>query len=277
MGALKESRVAVITGGAGGLGRVMAWALVEGGHRVVAMDNNAGLLEAMRGEFRDAVADGALHTVQGDVQVEADCNRAVAEGVERLGAMHMVINNAGWGPSNLRDDAERNQPTIEELTPEIWQKYIGINVMGAIQMTRAALPHMRAAGWGRIINNTTTFRTMLRIQPYGGVKAMLESITAVWAQELAGTGINVYVLAPGGPTDTAFVSDNSGWPREKMLRPQIMAAPVRWLVSPNSDGENARRITAAMWPIEAPPGERVDDAITDIGWPMLSAQAIYPT
>ena len=79
---------------------------------------------------------------------------------------------------------------------------------------------MRRAGWGRIVNNTTSYRTMLRVLPYGAVKAALESISAVWADELKGAGIMVNVLVPGGPTDTPFISDAAGWPREQMLKPR---------------------------------------------------------
>src|SRR5665213_4467615 len=87
---------------------------------------------------------------------------------------------------------------------------------------------MRKQKWGRIVNNTTISRTMLRVLPYGATKSALESMAAVWAAELAGTGITVNVLVPGGPTDTPFVGDGSGWKREQMLRPQIMAQPAWW-------------------------------------------------
>jgi NAD(P)-dependent dehydrogenase (short-subunit alcohol dehydrogenase family) len=114
-------------------------------------------------------------------------------------------------------------------------------------LTRLALPLMREAGFGRIVNNTTSYRTMLRVLPYGSAKAALESMSAVWAKELEGSPITVTVLVPGGPTDTPMISDQSGWPRDKMLRPDIMGPPIAWLRSADSAGFNGQRITAARW------------------------------
>ena len=87
-------------------------------------------------------------------------------------------------------------------------------------LVRAALPDMKRSGFGRIVNNTTSYVTMLRVLPYGAAKAALESMSAVWAKELDGSGITVNVLVPGGPTDTALIADEAGWPRDKMLRPR---------------------------------------------------------
>jgi NAD(P)-dependent dehydrogenase (short-subunit alcohol dehydrogenase family) len=98
-------------------------------------------------------------------------------------------------------------PGIEELTPEIWDRFFAIFVRAPVMLTRAALPLMRNSGFGRIVNNTTSYRTMLRVLPYGPAKAALESMSAVWAKELEASAITVIV--PGGPR----------WPREKMLRP----------------------------------------------------------
>ena len=77
---------------------------------------------------------------------------------------------------------------------------------------------------------------MLRVLPYGAAKAALESMSAVWAKELEGSGVNVNVLVPGGPTDTPMIADENGWPRDKMLRPGIMGPPTAWLVSDEAAG-----------------------------------------
>ena len=91
-----------------------------------------------------------------------------------------VINNAGIGVSSRRPDAEVRLPVIEELTAEIWDDLFDINVRAPMLVTRAALPDMKARAWGRIINNTTSFRTMLRVLPYGATKAALESMSALF-------------------------------------------------------------------------------------------------
>jgi NAD(P)-dependent dehydrogenase (short-subunit alcohol dehydrogenase family) len=106
---------------------------------------------------------------------------------------------------------------------------------------------MKAAGFGRIVNNTTSYLTMLRVLPYGAAKAAFESMSAVWAAELQGSPITCNVLVLGGPTDTPLIADESGWDRRKMLRPEIMGPPIAWLISDASASFNGRRITAARW------------------------------
>ena len=140
-------------------------------------------------------------------------------------------------------------------------------------LTGAALPHMRARQWGRIVNNTTSYRTMLRVVPYGATKSALESMSAVWAGELEGSGITVNVLVPGGPTDTAFISPASGWPRDKLLKPEIMGPPIAWLMSRAADAVNGKRFTAMEWDAKLPPDEAAKGAMRDIGWPELSGKA----
>ena len=223
-----KTRTVLITGGAGGLGRAMARALLADGHRVAAMDRDEAALRRMTEEMGEAStkapgagAGDALLAVRGDVAIEADCNRAVEE-------------------------------------------------------TRAALPSMRAAGWGRIVNNTTSFFTMLRILPYGATKAALESLSAVWAKELEGTGITVNVLVPGGPTDTAFIAAESGIPRANMLQPEVMAAPMRWLAGEDSDGFTGNRIIAADWNPSLLPNQARGKASAPIGWPQLTTNVVWP-
>jgi NAD(P)-dependent dehydrogenase (short-subunit alcohol dehydrogenase family) len=137
-------------------------------------------------------------------------------------------------------------------------------------ITRAALPHMKANEWGRIINNTTSYRTMLRVLPYGATKSALEAMTAVWAVELNETGITVNVLVPGGATDTALIADASGWPRAELLRPEIMGPAACWLISDEANGFTGKRVTALDWSVTLPPGEAAKAASRPIGWPELA-------
>src|SRR3546814_8036924 len=75
---------------------------------------------------------------------------------------------------------------LPEVTPEVFDRFIAVNLRGPYLMTRLATPGMRERGWGRIVNNTTSFFTMLRTFPYGALKASLEAASAVWAAELDG-------------------------------------------------------------------------------------------
>jgi NAD(P)-dependent dehydrogenase (short-subunit alcohol dehydrogenase family) len=262
-------RSVLITGAASGIGKAIAEALLADGHRVAILDADAATLaECGLGP------EERVHLVQGDVTSEQDCERAVAEAVARFGALEVLVNNAGVGVGSLRPDAEINHPSIEELTPAIWQRFFDVNVLGPVRMTRAAIGHLKARGWGRIINNTTSYLTMLRVQPYGGVKSALESASAVWAKELDGSGVTVNVIVPGGPTDTPFVAD-IGIPREKMLRPAVMAPPVQWLMSEESNGFTGRRLVAGHWDTTLAPATAAAKIARSIGWPELTGDVIW--
>jgi len=117
-------------------------------------------------------------------------------------------------------------------------------------MARAATPHMVRAGWGRIVNISMNRSTMRRagFSPYGPSKAALESETAIWAQDLAGTGVTVNALLPGGATLTGMIP--AGFPeslRGKLLDPAIMVPPLLWLASSAADAIYGRRVIANQW------------------------------
>jgi len=270
-----KSRVVLLTGAAGGLGTVMTLALLEAGHAVAAVDRNAAALEKLAALPAVAQSRNRFLSLPAELAVEATCADTVAATIARFGRIEGVINNAGIGPSSLRADAEKNIPTIDELTPDIWDRFFAINVRAPMLLMRAVLQPMREQGWGRIVNNTTSFRTMLRVLPYGATKSALESMSAVWAEQLKGTGITVNVLVPGGPTDTPFVGMDSGWKREQMLRPDIMAEPIRWLLSDASNGITGQRFTGAEWNVSLTPDEAAQRARRPIGWPELAAQTAW--
>ncbi len=274
-----HGRVVFLTGAAGGIGVSMTDALLAAGHRVAAIDRDAKALDRLSARHAEANDQGKdrLHPVLADLTHAAGCERAIAAARARFGAIEAIINNAGIGMSSVRPDAEARAPGIEELTPEIWDGFMAIFVRAPLMLVRAALPDMKKRGFGRVINNTTSYATMLRVLPYGAAKAALELMSAVWAKELDGSGITVNVLVPGGPTDTPLIADESGWPRDKMLRPEIMGPPTAWLVSDEAKNFSGRRITAARWDKTLPEAEAAMRASRAIGWPGLSADAVWLT
>jgi NAD(P)-dependent dehydrogenase (short-subunit alcohol dehydrogenase family) len=103
-------------------------------------------------------------------------------------------------------------------------------------------------GWGRIINVTTSLRTMLNAgsPTYGPSKSALEALRAIMAKDLDGTGFTVNVLVPGGITNTPMISDAVGFNRARQIQPEIMAVPLLRLISdaagPVLAGPNSRSV-----------------------------------
>ena len=264
----QPSRVGLVTGAAGGIGAAITRALVAAGHSVAAVDRDATRLNALATSDR-------IHPIRAELADAAGCREAVASAVARFDRLEAVINNAGIGMSSIRPDGELNLPGIEELTVETWDNFFAINVRAPMLITKEALAHMRAGKFGRVINNTTSFRTMLRVLPYGATKSALESMSAIWAKELEDEGITVNVLIPGGPTDTPFIHADAGWDRAKMLRPEIMGPPAAWLVSDESAGYSGHRIIAANWDTALSGSANSIKAGRAIGWPELGADAVW--
>jgi NAD(P)-dependent dehydrogenase (short-subunit alcohol dehydrogenase family) len=276
MATTRGTKTALITGGAGGLGQAMAKALAGDGINTVIFDIDGNAAEKIAAAVGEQFPNVDCMAICADVADEKACNKAVARCVEHLGGVDILVNNAGIGVSAIRPDAERNHPSIEEIDRALWDRFFAVNVTGPMLMTRAVMPAMRAKGWGRIINNTTSFFTMLRVLPYGASKAALEAMSAVWAKELEHSGITVNILVPGGPTNTAFISDDAGIARDKMLAPAIMGAPVRWLASAASDAVTGQRFVAASWDSQLGDAQAAKLAGAPIGWPELGKTVVWP-
>jgi len=246
-----DGKVAIVTGAARGLGRAMAEGLVHAGANVMFTDVDAAAL----------ARTGAAATIAGDISVQADCERIVAETVKRFGALHMLVNNAGIGPALLEASPRTTSLKFWEADPDIWRAIIDTNVNGTFLMARTAAPVLVKAGWGRIVNVTTSLPTMQRRQnsPYGVSKAAIEAETLIWAKDLDGTGVTVNSLIPGGAADTEFVHMAS---RKELaaigralLPPSVMVAPIVWLASPLSEGITGARFVGKLWDERLPPGE----------------------
>ncbi len=126
-------------------------------------------------------------------------------------------------------------------------------------LARAAVPHMRGAGWGRVVNNTTSCKTMLRVLPYGALKSAPESMSAVWAQQLDGSSVTVNVLIPADrPTRrssrTAPDSRATRCCGRRSWRSRL------WLMSDQADGVTGRRVTANEWMRRCLPGRLIERA-----------------
>jgi NAD(P)-dependent dehydrogenase (short-subunit alcohol dehydrogenase family) len=211
----KESthRVAVVTGTAQGLGQEFATTLASLGHRVSGWDiadqsTTAGLISQAGGEFLP---------VKADVTDSAQVSAAVTEVVDHFGALHIVVNNAGIYPPIDFDDT-----TVED-----WRRIMRLNLEGPFLVTHAALPHLRAAGWGRVVNivSGAIFVGPPDLVAYTTSKAGLVGFTRALANTLGAEGITVNAIAPGlTSTDTAAKTTGANGGFERVRGTQAIPA-----------------------------------------------------
>ena len=257
-------RVAIVTGAGRGLGRAMALGLARAGVRVVATAAREWAeVEQVATEIRGEYDEERVLPLLADVTREADCERVVLAALQHWQRLDILVNNAGRGMKYVSERFLTEPTRFWEVTPETWRMVIETNVNGPFLMARAAVPHMLAAGWGRIVNISMNHETMRRrgFSPYGPSKAALESETVIWAQDLEGTGVTVNALLPGGATLTGMIPhDLDEHIRAQLLDPKVVVAPLLWLASPAADHINGRRLLANCW--------RDDDpaAFGDAGW-----------
>ncbi len=263
-------RVAMVTGAASGMGRVMARALAAAGASVAGLDVDTAGLGALSAspEF-----GGHLLTLTADVSKASDAARAVEKTAQAFGRLDILVNCAGV---SMAPAAPRGQGRAKffDANPEGFLRILAVNMGGAFLMACFAAQEMLKHDWGRIINVTTSFDTMLAsgLSGYGAAKAALEASTASWAKDLAGTGVTCNILVPGGPTDTAFFPAGAPKP-PALIDPQVMAAPVVWLASAESKGISGCRFIARDWDGRLPASEAAARVRAPAAWPSLAEGA----
>jgi NAD(P)-dependent dehydrogenase (short-subunit alcohol dehydrogenase family) len=261
-----DGRVAIVTGAARGLGRAMAEGLARAGASVVFTDIDGAALDAATAAVSGQSGCGPVTGIACDITVQADCERLVAAAVEKFGALHVLVNNAGKGPTHLERSPRTTSLKFWEADPDVWRDIIITNVNGTFLMARTAAPQLIRSGAGRIVNITTSLPTMQRRanSPYGVSKAAIEAETLIWAKDLKGTGVTVNSLIPGGAADTDFVHATARAALRaegrELLSPSVMVAPVVWLASTLSNGITGARFVGKLWDASLPPDEAAPKA-----------------
>lgn len=269
-----DNRIALITGAAGGIGQALARAFVGAGMRVALCDTAKEALLRLHGEL------GAEPTIAlpMDVSDPASCRDSVARTIARFGRLDVLVNNAAVGMTAVREDHMRRVVQIEDISPDLWARFMAVNLCGPFYMAHAAVPGMRNQGFGRIINVTTSFFTMLNpgFSPYGPAKSGLEAWSASLAGELRGSGITVNVVVPGGPTDTPMVPDDGSMERSQLIRPEKMAPPMLHLASDAGGTVTGMRFVAAKWDSSSAVAEAIAASSAPTGWPDLAKNPVWP-
>ena len=200
-------RVALVTGGARGIGRAIALALAADGRRVAVAD----LLEAD--------VEGAL-AVRLDVTDAASVARAVRDVEAALGPVDILVNNAGW--DEMRPFLETDEP--------FWDRVLDINLKGGLRMIKATAPGMVERGWGRVVNiGSDAGRVGSSLESvYSAAKGGVIAFTKTLARELARTGVTANTVCPG-PTRTPMLAEME----PRLVEALERAVPMRRLGEPD--------------------------------------------
>jgi 3-oxoacyl-[acyl-carrier protein] reductase len=248
----------------------MTVALLDAGGRVTVahLPSSATAARELVTEAERQGYQDRLLTVECDVTRWSQCENAVARTLDRFGEIHGLVNNAGIGMQNITNVLVGKRKAFYEIDAEAWRRSIDVNINGAFLMSKAISPHLVAQKWGRIVNIETSVFTMMMegFSPYGPSKAALESATVIWAKDLAGTDVTVNALLPGGPANTRMIPDYEIGDRASLIQPEVMAAPIVWLLSHASDGVTGRRITAKDWNERHSRAKEPNSVGTPAGW-----------
>ena len=225
---------ALVTGAGRGIGRAIAVRLAQGGCKVAAADLFEDELARTAGLIREC--GGEVNTIIADVTKQEDVDRMVAEAVQALGGLDVLVNNAGVSAAGF----------IESVKDADVERVLGVNLIGALRVTRAAAPHLKKSGRGRIINVSSVegIRGSGLVPVYSSSKAGLLGLTRSNAIELARFGVTVNAVCPG-PIQTDMLAPLlaaegfrekciKGVPLKRLGKPEDVAGAVAFFASPEA-------------------------------------------
>jgi 2-hydroxycyclohexanecarboxyl-CoA dehydrogenase len=185
-----SGRVALITGGGGGIGAATAALFAEEGAAVALVDVDGGAVEQAAAEISAAVPGAAVLPLAADLASEGEASRVVDAVTARLGALSCLVNVAGV----------RVYRSLAEAEAGDWAFILGVNVLATAHCCKAALPRLRAGGEGTIVNVSSVYGVMGRagMGQYDTTKAAILGFTRALAVEEARHGIRVNAVCPGG-------------------------------------------------------------------------------
>ena len=230
-----NQRVALVTGGARGIGAAIARGLAQDGLSVVIAD----VLTKEAGEMAEAInrSGGTAVAIALDVTDSASVEVGVGKARERFGQIDVLVNNAGWDQLKLFVNTDE----------AFWEQILDVNFKGGLRMTRAILPEMIQRRWGRVVNiSSDAGRVGSSLESvYAGAKAAVIAFTKTVAREAARSGVTANVVCPG-PTDTPLLREVAAGraggdivlermaksvPMKRIAQPEDVAVAVRFFAT----------------------------------------------
>jgi 2-hydroxycyclohexanecarboxyl-CoA dehydrogenase len=246
-----KDKVAIASGGAGGIGAAIGRLFCEEGARVVLVDRDPEAMAAVAADIRGAVPGAALLDLVLDTADEASAPRIVAETRRVFGRIDILVNNAGI----------RSYEPLAEAKADTWRRILAVNLLSHAFLTREALPALRQAR-GSVVNVASTHAVNPRagMGQYDATKAAIVSMTKTLAFEEAALGVRVNAVCPGATLTPFHVRRFAaqGRTREDLeserldscllgrwADPREIAFPILWLAS-----DEASYVTAAVFMID---------------------------
>jgi NAD(P)-dependent dehydrogenase (short-subunit alcohol dehydrogenase family) len=201
---LLKDRVAIVTGGASGIGKAITLRFAAEGAKVVIADIHEQKGKALADEIKKS--GGEAFFIKCDVADTRQANDTAAKAAAKYGKIDILVNNAG----GVAGDAK-----IEETTDEAWNRVIAINLTGQFLMCRAAIPYMKKNGYGKIINLSSmgAINPPAPIVHYHAAKGGVLGLTTNLAQEFAKENITVNAILPGPVKSEFFTEMFTGKPQ----------------------------------------------------------------
>jgi 2-hydroxycyclohexanecarboxyl-CoA dehydrogenase len=217
-----SGRVALVTGGGGGIGGAIAAVLAADGHAVAVADLSLPAGEEVAARIT-SLGGRALSVVM-DVTDGDSVRDGVARAERELGAIEILVNNAGW---------DELKPFVE-TDEEFWDRVLAINLKGCLQTSRVLLPGMVERGFGRVVNIASDAgRVGSSMESvYSGAKGGVIAFTKTIAREVARAGVTANTVCPG-PTRTPMLEQMAAEGGEKLVDSLTRAVPMRRLGEPD--------------------------------------------
>lgn len=246
MGKRLEGKVAIITGGGGGIGSAAGKIFCEEAGRVALIDSSEEAVGRAVDEIKRVVPGADVIGLVADLGIENEAARVIEATVSRLGSLDILVNNVGI----------RRYEAIADAPWDLWDAIVRVNLLSFASMSRAALPHLRKSGRGSIINVSSTYAVYGRkgMGAYDATKAGVLALTRTIAYEEGTHNVRANSICPGF-TRTPFHVNRLGAQvvedlvppcvLERWAEPAELAYPMLWLAS-----DEASYVTGATFMID---------------------------